>query len=240
MSAASAQPMYEPGPSFNDNVGGLDPAQLPSWLQNFRETIVEAPTPLDLTPDRAVKGDAGDLGLALDVMPEWLSEARADAPPAPAAHDGWYFGGATHDGALELNFISEDDLPDWLRSISVEPPAPAAAAPTVVGNASGSRSVTMMAPPVAAAWIVSRQTMALAAGEALFAHLASEDARTATTAVSDGPRDQAQSALVVTAAESPMLASTAATVERQKRRSQRLLLYVALIIVLLAIFFALK
>lgn len=248
----ASEKVFEPGPSFTDNEAPTDRlAEMPAWLQTFvasqdapDEALRESPEPVQetVTPFRLVEPDS--------TLPEWLraEPAHSAAVTELATLDDFdNFEEPAENGTD--TFISEDDLPDWLRAFSHETrdaPEPILASPA---RAAAQSSVTTNAtlvrvPPIENVWLSSDQRQALGPGRTLFALLAS-NAGTATFAEDNGTnpaadadsgfrseRDASATSAVASAASG---GAVSVGTEETPRSSTRLLL-LALIVVLLLIF----
>jgi hypothetical protein len=173
---------HEPGPSFVANDHPTDRlTDMPAWLQAFaaQESNDQVPQ------DEPVESKPDDLASRADsspVLPDWLRDEPEHAPEdavavasQPLDNDVEIYtdGESNPDG-----FISEDDLPDWLRAFSNE------SVVSSPGTPDGSRVVTAMSaapvhstmvkvPPVENIWLTSLERNALGPGGSLFALLAS-------------------------------------------------------------------
>lgn len=162
----SVSSTYQPGPSFVDLPDReLDFSNIPGWLQSFGESVAASDTQARV----AEIEPAGLTGLTGPTLPSWLEEPRmmpAGAPSVPPT---------VEDVLVEdsVGFISEDDLPEWLRSIVDEPSEDhevLAHVPSPFANG------TIAAPAIALAWVTAQHVVALAPGEKLFARIAGEEA----------------------------------------------------------------
>lgn len=164
--AVAATP-YLAGPSFVAlDEQELDFSGMPGWLQSFGESVAASA----IMPNGAV-GDT-QAGVDLDgqpALPSWLEEPRQSPAGAPGL-------ASLGSDALRFDsdsiFISEDDLPEWLRSIGDEPTGD----DVVLGVVSSTTSNgAFVIPPVSRAWVTTHQMVALAPGETLFALIAGEE-----------------------------------------------------------------
>lgn len=182
---------YDPGPSFVENDQPVERlTEMPAWLQSFaaQETTREE-------EDRyAHQDDAGDLdAVAVDeepvavstdaVLPEWLKDQGAsnDAQVAEAESSNVmaFLSGFDDPRNPDVDgFISEDDLPDWLRAFSDETSGPPRSSPEIT-RLPAARSVpqtggaVVRVPPVENVWLSALERQALGPGGTLFALLAS-------------------------------------------------------------------
>lgn len=187
--------MYDPGPSFIEHDRPtVRLAELPAWLQRFAasagdpddmgqesydvaemENITQLPTP---APQSEPESPSIEL-------PSWLDDDESVDPepmPEPPAPETDSVAEAPVPGTPQF-MISEDDLPDWLRTISsgeggAEVPAGVAAQPSMA--TAGVASV----PSVARAWVTREDMDALSEGGSLFALVASQ---TTSSHVADAP-----------------------------------------------------
>lgn len=159
-SRASETPrQYEPSHSFLDHDRpSIRLVELPAWLQSFASSVGEPPEP----------DEPAQTASHLDHEPEPdLSDERelATAPPQPT------FRSSSSKGVSE-NFISEDDLPEWLRSIASEDPAESVAESLVFDQAAGGDNVSV--PTVSRAWSTSKDARGVDEATSLFALVASQ------------------------------------------------------------------
>ena len=231
-----SQSVFEPGPSFSEHMpAGSDDQELPNWLQNFGGSVE---TPLAATvavsdytiPTLVEQPPVSDL-------PGWLAEPRPGVA-APAQASTWDLADVKFGSNEESGFITEDDLPDWLRSIGNEPPPADAAVGTEPTNGVNAAAARMLqTPSVVSAWVTGRTTVALAERESLFAHIAHEE--------KDGLLATAQAAESGTWPTAVAEQSLAAPVETaalvlgtpSQQRARRYMLYVALAVLLLLVIF---
>ncbi len=189
---------HEPGPSFvPDDVPTTRLAEMPAWLQTF--AAQEMPDLEDAEPEADVELDAEQpeqVNTAVElpsddiVLPDWLQD---DGPEVdviqPLAEDD-----DIEDFSIDAvaaapfldgigdpvntnpdTFISEDDLPDWLRAFSEEstPEATLAEAPDIAPGMVAAEAVQVRVPPVENIWLSDSDRRALGPGGTLFALLAS-------------------------------------------------------------------
>jgi cobalamin biosynthesis Mg chelatase CobN len=176
---------YEPGPSFVDNDRPTDRlTEMPAWLQTFAAQETDIDTGEDevqKTVETTGQGDAHQQNAVPADLPDWLRDEPVEASHASSvgeAHTTEHFPDLLPDEDSNPDgFISEDDLPDWLRAFSDESPVAKADAPDV------SRAVTprltapagstmVRVPPVENIWLSSVERHALGPGGSLFAQLA--------------------------------------------------------------------
>jgi hypothetical protein len=234
---AATPTVFEPGPSFNEPpVGGAGGQELPGWLQNFGGGAEDSPAEAAAFSAQA----AAEHPLAAE-LPNWLAAPRADvAAPAPtrpqASAAPWDMQDVTFGGNDDNGFISEDDLPDWLRSIGDEPsPEQPLGAAHVTNGSDPAATRALQTPTVVSAWVTGRSTVALAERESLFADIASEEQH--STQVADQPSDDERPDVAVSeqflTAPVEIPAATPAVAAQQNAR--RYLLYVALAVLLLLV-----
>lgn len=179
---------FHPGPSFLDyDRPDVRMVQLPAWLQTFAATVGEPgeewPEPdadatkslrEDEPPASARPGDEVE-----DRLSSWLDEDEAEAPNGATPANG---------SAVDPAFmISEDDLPEWLRSI-----APGEGGDALGGAAEGG-SGGIRIPAVSRAWVPETDQAAPADESAsVFALLASQGPQAALPGAGehDVERDQ--------------------------------------------------
>lgn len=186
---------FEPGPSFvEDDRPAERLTDMPAWLQTFAaqettrdEAAAEPGEPEQTTGEAhadvaAHNDESGDISL-----PDWLQDSGAaddDSPLVPeeqhAMHD--FLTSFDDPGEHEASsFISEDDLPDWLRAFSDDssPSAPSASMSRETSSPGSPVSVVrpstapVRVPPVENVWLSANERQALGPGGTLFALLAS-------------------------------------------------------------------
>ena len=253
--------VFEPGPSFVENERPTDRlAEMPAWLQTFaasEDTVDDAsnvsqeptqePAAEPSAPARLVEPDA--------MLPEWL---RADpAQPEPAAQVETLDGSDNFEEPDEngvASFISEDDLPDWLRAFSHD--TSAAPSPTTMGstraaahNPTPTSTTLVRVPPTENVWLSTYERQTLGPGRTLFALLASNGG-TATFVEANGTHGAEGSGSVQStgaantanrrtpAGASQRSKADAVTGTAEKPRNSMRLLLLALLVVLLLVFFS--
>jgi hypothetical protein len=175
LSTAPSRVSYDPGPSFVDfGDSAIDPASMPSWLMNFGGMVSTADPPKTMTAAPSREPAAADE----PIMPHWLEEPRtSSALHAPSALSA----SLPDDGSLDHDddLISEDDLPEWLRTMSSEhaPPTDHSAHMPLAAVTNGVATATL--PATRPAWVTMREMVALPAGESLFASIAGEESHNA-------------------------------------------------------------
>jgi hypothetical protein len=236
VAVAPAQAVFEPGPSFHEPpTAGANGTELPGWLQSFGGSVEEPPAPALAFP---VDTEPLDSEHTPADLPNWLSTPRAEQPKP--AEPAWNLSDGKFGDQEENGFISEDDLPDWLRSIGGDTSTEhvAASAAQVNGLAATPSRETRI-PTVVSAWVVGRETVASAPGESLFAHIASEE-QLAADASEQMAVDQTPPAALPEALEvAPVQAFSPAIDTQAGARSRRMLIYVAIamLVLLLLIMF---
>lgn len=176
--------VYEPGPSFVENERPTDRlTEMPGWLQSFAASERGS----DNVPDaelEAVPGassqDAPQAPLVEpdDTLPEWLRTEPAHVEPEPPAEAlGGFDDFQQPIGEGPDSFISEDDLPDWLRAFSHEStgrPLPGVSSSICAATTDIHTSATAIrVPPVENVWLSAYDRQVLGPGRTLFALLAS-------------------------------------------------------------------
>jgi len=169
---------WEPGPSFEElDKQNLDYEGIPGWLQSFGDSV--AGNPQDLPVDTSFAASQTAPLRSESSLPGWLEEPRPAPAGAPVAASLLGDVLASDDSS---GFISEDDLPEWLRTISDEAPDDV---DLVISSAPSGSNGAFSIPSVAIAWIASHQMVALAPGETLFARIAGEDHAPLTVGVAE-------------------------------------------------------
>jgi hypothetical protein len=159
---------FEPGPSFVDlPEQDLDVAGIPGWLHSFGEAVATASA--GGHAHATVVAEAPSAERSDPALPAWLEEPRPMPGGAPAPASLLNDVLSAEDSS---SFISEDDLPEWLRSIGGESLATEG---LLTGSPVTSDNGVLSVPAVSLAWIASHQMVALASGETLFARIAGEE-----------------------------------------------------------------
>lgn len=248
--------VYEPGPSFVENERPTDRlTEMPAWLQTFAAAEAPADDTLDdttsVSPEPAHEPPAPTRLVEPDsTLPEWL---RADpSQPEPVAQVATLESFDSFDEPDEnaaASFISEDDLPDWLRAFSqdtsVAPAHTTMDSNRSVANNSAPTSTTLVrVPPTENVWLSTYEHQAIGPGRTLFALLASNggaatfvDAKGATGAEHSGSvqSNDATNRQIAAGAEQRSEAGSATDTVEKPRNSMRMLL-IALLVVLLLVF----
>lgn len=191
--------IYDPGPSFLEHDRPtVRLAELPAWLQRFAasagdpddesqeaaeitqsENITQLPTAtLETTNESSMVEEEAESPV-ID-LPSWLDDSESE-DPQPAVEPVIPEMPATVDEPVPGTpqfMISEDDLPDWLRTISPDDgdEGSASMASTESMAVAGLASV----PSVARAWVTRDDMDALSEGGSLFALVASQSSTTQT------------------------------------------------------------
>jgi hypothetical protein len=233
-SVAPAKAVFEPGPSFNEPASAADVPELPSWLQNFG-AVEETPAPALSFP---IENGAAEAEHASVGLPNWLAAPRADQPAS--AEPTWNLADGKFGDQEEGGFISEDDLPDWLRSIGGDNSPDTT--PTVGAQVNGLAATApreLRIPAVVSAWVAGRETAASGPGESLFAHIASEEQLEAVAPDRADVEQAPPSALPEAVDVAPVQAMSPAIDPQAGARSRRMLMYVAIamLVLLLLIMF---
>ncbi len=251
--------VFETGPSFVENERPADRlAEMPAWLQTFAATVDVTDEPAE----GAQSQDAGDVAIPVPAdehanpvpaLPDWLRAEPFHTEQVTPVHAFSDFESFVDPGEhVTDSFISEDDLPDWLRAFSNEATAtPGSSVSTASGltqhSATPTSSTLTRVPPVENVWLSAQDRQVLGPGRTLFALLASNggtatyDIATATHEIDDAQvantrgaaREGAQAA--VTTAATPTSGTAAEIAETKPGNPLRLLLLALLVVVLLAI-----
>ncbi len=143
--------------------------ELPAWLQSFAASVgepdfsepVEQPSPMSSDLDT---GTLSDASLLQESRP-----ARASEPIEPVG--------------FATNFITEDDLPEWLRSIVPSEQDDDSADALSYGETSSAEHVAV--PNVTRAWSTSKDARGIDESTSLFALVASQASQSALPASPD-------------------------------------------------------
>ena len=159
-SRASETPrQYDPSPSFLDHDRpSMRLVELPAWLQSFASSVGEPSEP------EAPAQPAPDP----DQQPALELSGEPDATNAP----GQPMTRSSSSRGVGENFISEDDLPEWLRSIAPEDPAESVAESLVFDQSAKGDNVSV--PTVSRAWSTSKDARGVDEATSLFALVASQ------------------------------------------------------------------
>lgn len=151
---------YSPGPSFIEHDRpAVRLVELPAWLQAFAASVGEP------SIDETDRPDEADLELLTE------ADMSANDKPAPRAEPEQARPAATG-SSFNTSFISEDDLPEWLRSIAPEESDDSAAESLLFGNPDSSQQVTV--PNVTRAWTTSSDARGVDESSSIFALVASQ------------------------------------------------------------------
>lgn len=233
MSDAEDRPdAFEPGSSFAD-----EPAQaanaaeaLPSWLQSFADTVSDDEPQPFLTPGqseqpRAAVGQSPVAAAPDANLPGWLDEqAQAPLPGTP---------GSTLEAGDGLGFLTDDDLPEWLRSLDPGTVA-TSVAPRAAMGVPATRA-TVMIPDVSRVWVTPHEAAPAPLSAPLFASIASTLDERPDVSASEEPLNSASSPAMPV--EEPIIAQTApATVVRPSNgRWSRKVIWLVVMFIILAV-----
>lgn len=241
---------FAPGESFADgSAESADTADaLPSWLQSFGDTVTtDSPsaaeqlsspgtTDLDGLP-RPDFGMPGNDEAAESSMAGWLDEASvAPLPHTPLSHAAPADPGNMVSGADDgIGFFSDDDLPEWLRSLGPSS-APVSGAARVAPAAAPADIATLTIPAVSRVWVTPHEAAPVPPSASLFASIAGAIDERPDTRVSEFPSGSAPP-LSTMPVEQPVVASaTIARVERpQEGRWSRKALWLVVTFMFLSV-----
>lgn len=199
LSPAMAQhnAIYDPGPSFVEHDRpSVRLAELPAWLQRFaasagdpddehqeaeeinqsenitqlRTAMVEGESDPEIEPEAP----------AID-LPSWLDDDEAENPIEPAIPEMPAMVEEPLPGSPQF-MISEDDLPDWLRTITADDAGDESSTASVSADSMAVAGLASV-PSVARAWVTRDDMDALSEGGSLFALVASQSSSTQTQVV---------------------------------------------------------
>lgn len=175
--------VYEMGPSFTETERPADRlTEMPAWLQTFAASEQAADDAEHLpevdptaTPANLIETESADTDTSL---PDWLRDDPVHAEQEQPVNIPGAFDDFQQDMGATDTFISEDDLPDWLRAFSHEQADGAAAsAPSTprapVGIAAAPSTSAVRVPSVENVWLSAYDRQAIGPGRTLFALLAS-------------------------------------------------------------------
>jgi hypothetical protein len=238
------QGSYEPGPSFTDGaIPTPDADMLPGWLQRFGETTaadapqVQAEPRADAQPEPAHAPDTTSRGATDDMqITAWLEEAapdNADAPVDAAPSETELFSSA--------DFLTDADLPDWLRSISTPPDValPSSDEPEPAHMTAQAATATLPVPQVRRIWVTDQDAQDVSAGASMFAAVAEGSGTRPDILVSEAPVTPQPVATAPTTLAQPVAAnataeaSTATSSDSAKSARMRLYLIAAIAVVLI-------
>lgn len=250
--------VYEPGPSFVENdVPSERLTDMPAWLQAFAaqelERAEQAQAEAASEPDEVAEFSEPTSQSAGDTMlPDWLRDDSVGGADASTSFDSGFGGFEDFTGTSVTttdSFISEDDLPDWLRAFSDEAASAPVARTSPAETMPAPRSVSTPAaivrvPPVENVWLSTYERQALGPGPSLFALLASN---TNGSTVYEAPTAQQNEPVRSAApaspepersagpAATPQSAEDAAPEVAPERNSTRLLLLTLLVVAALVL-----
>jgi hypothetical protein len=251
--------VFEPGPSFVENERPTAHlTEMPAWLQTFAASEDTADDTSNGSQEPAREPAAEPFASTLLVepdatLPDWLRAEPSQPKPVGQVETLDDFDSFEEpDQHNAASFISEDDLPDWLRAFSQdtsEAPAHTTMSSTRAStHSSASTSTTLVrVPPTENVWLSTYERQALGPGRTLFALLASNggaatfvEANGTNDAEGAGNVDSADTANTVdrrTPAGAAQRSETAAAIgETEKPRNSTQLLLLALLVVLLLLF----
>jgi hypothetical protein len=167
---------YTPSASFLDHDRPSSRlVELPAWLQSFAASVGEPDT-------------SGAPGVEVVDLPEaTVGTDKTFTQPAeePASRERQAAPGA----GLATSFISEDDLPEWLRAIAPHDAGDGESELFQFGG--GSSDAPASVPSVTRAWSTSKDARGVDEATSLFALVASQGPQTAIPSA-HGARQQAQ------------------------------------------------
>jgi hypothetical protein len=214
---------FEPGPSFADEPVETpgDADTLPSWLQNFAETVQGDGPRTDGNASMPGTGELAQPGSVLPPvemasepgLPGWLDDAPSAPLPTGPSFDA--LPSASVDSAAvsgvgdSTGFLSDDDLPEWLRSLGPNAPTVANSDP-LEAMARPAMAATLTVPSVARVWVTPHEQAPQPPSAELFASIASVLDERPDTVVSEAP---AQPPLPVSTMpiDQPVIAPTTVT-----------------------------
>jgi hypothetical protein len=248
------QRAFETGDSFSDEPSDqAGTGALPSWLQNFAGAAGEsddaakpAPSP---SPELSTWDDPSHSSPA-QAQPTAASQPHSMAEPA--GQFGQFSGG-------DSGFLSEDDLPEWLRALSTDSEPAAGAAPAAAVAVAGAapsaapNGTAIQVPPVSRAWVTASDVPEVSAGANLLSSLVhaidsrpdadevqaavAASAPPQSTKAAARPQAAAPAASALAPAASAPAESASATTDTGRWSRTRVLLVAALIVVLLLFIF---
>lgn len=159
-SRASDTPrQYEPSPSFLDHDRpSIRLVELPAWLQSFASAVGEPAEP------EAPAEPADDMIQEPEI--DFSDDAAGTEAQASLKLR------STSSKGVGENFISEDDLPEWLRSIAPEDTVDSAADSLIFDESAEGENVSV--PTVSRAWSSSKDARGVDEATSLFALVASQ------------------------------------------------------------------
>ncbi len=176
---SSSPQQYEHGPSFLEHdTLAVRLVELPAWLQAFAASVGE---PSELEP--AVPD--------IDSMAEAGHELPAPGASVPAVEQAPRSTQLAEAATLSSSFISEDDLPEWLRSIA---PDGQDAGHSRSGGGSAANEDHLSVPNISRAWSTSDDARGVDESTSLFALVASQSSPSVMQ--SSGPNAPTQGFLI--------------------------------------------
>ena len=157
---------FPPSPSFQDSDRPeIRLVELPAWLQAFAASVGEPEVSEASSPS-----DRGQMEQSVGSPPSGVrSDPASDHQPTMTPPD-----------PSSSSFISEDDLPDWLRSISPDESAGDSGNPLFAGPMAESESDDneITVPTVSRAWSNSKDSRSADEATSLFAQVATQAPQT--------------------------------------------------------------
>lgn len=249
---------YDPGPSFVDDDRPTDRlTDMPAWLQTFAALETTRDENDEIANDEVatapVHEEQHDAVLPSDdvVLPDWLQDSGDMHLTEPAGEEHTssapeFLASFEDDveGADTASFISEDDLPDWLRAFSEEssvPPPVTHDAPNLNVTRAAPKTesaVAVRVPPVENIWLSSVERQALGPGGTLFALLASNANGALTHAPAGASAEASGATSSVATSQQPDTRGRSANgseVEPARQSNSMRLLLLTLLIVLVVV-----
>lgn len=242
--AAQEMPEYEDNlQEETPEMAAVENAPAMTAAEEVPEPSAEPAAP-DLTSDDIVLPDwLQDSGPGVDLLPPLVEDDEPEDLSMDAVAASPFLSGI--DEPVSTNpdtFISEDDLPDWLRAFSEEAapePEHQAAADPVTGGVL-TQAVEVRVPPVENIWLSDTERRALGPGGTLFALLAANketdgaDEEMSDTAATGEPAKPATTESRATEAPAGKQEQDAAAAKRSR---QLLLLTLAIVVLIILVSF---
>ena len=157
---------FPPSPSFQENDRpAVRLVELPAWLQSFASSVGEPPE-LETTPPPSTST-------------EYVVNSANDQKPTPAPSTSAKPASSTTD------FISEDDLPEWLRAIAPDDGPDTDVELTMPRDAGSGEPVAV--PTISRAWSTSKDARGVDEATSLFALVASQTPQPAMPSTDAAP-----------------------------------------------------
>ena len=164
---------FEPGVSFTNNPSDQEGSgELPSWLQNFADVASESS---GASQPGAPASPGERESMAPDANPEQSRPSQTQPPAKPARPavtnvSSDPFGQGLTSG--DTGFLSEDDLPDWLRALSTDSEStPSVASPVTMSSAAEAPDGALQVPLVGRAWATATDQPEVSSGANLLSSL---------------------------------------------------------------------